>query len=149
VVVAKPRDWIAEAVLLADGRNVLNEEIDFEPGQVYDNVRVVLSNKAATITGTIQIDWRIVPPGGVVVTVFPEDPALWRVESGWVHRTDPDDSGYTVRGIRPGRAYLVAPHPWHVSGYASPKDFYQTLAKTAKRVFVAKPGNYRVDLTIR
>ena len=51
VLVAKLRDWVAEAVLLADGRNVLNEEIDFEPGQVHDNVRVVLSNKAATITG--------------------------------------------------------------------------------------------------
>lgn len=53
VVVAKPRDWIAEAVLLADGRNGLNEEIDFEPGQVYDDVRAVLSNKAATIPRSV------------------------------------------------------------------------------------------------
>ena len=46
VNVRPPEGWIAEGVVLPDGRDILDKNFEFEPGTHYDGVRVILSDRS-------------------------------------------------------------------------------------------------------
>ncbi|MEX2663087.1 MAG: carboxypeptidase-like regulatory domain-containing protein [Vicinamibacterales bacterium] len=142
VDVNEPVGWIVDAVLLADGQNILDRAFAFEPGRHYEGVRVVLSDRVAAIRGTV-------PAGGPrnlgMVVAFPEDEALRKLER-YVRRGDIDDAGnFTIRDVRPGTSYLVGVCGWPcISGYEA--ENLDELAPAATRVYVDRPGTFSVDL---
>ena len=78
--VTEPEGWVAEAVVLADGRDILDRNFIFEPGKHYEGVRVVLSNRVATARGFVP-QGTDRPRGGLMVIAFPEEEALRRRRS--------------------------------------------------------------------
>ncbi len=117
VDVDAPEGWIVEAVVLPDGRDILDTNFAFEPGKHYDGVRVILSDRVATIRGTLPAGYRL-NPDSLWVVAFPEDEALRRVERN-VKSFEVDAAGsFAIPDLRPGMSYLVSTCGWPCSsGY--------------------------------
>jgi hypothetical protein len=145
IVSTAGQGWIAEAILLEDGTNVIDEPYMFEEGKDYSNVNVVLTDRSATISGRVPIDLHRREGGGTLVVVFPEDESLWESHRLVTHDTPDADGGFRVEGIAPGMVYRVGVRAWSESDGTNLKD----LARTAARVYVDRPGAYHVTLASR
>jgi hypothetical protein len=133
-----PEGWIPEAVLLPDGRDILDQSFPFEPGKHYEGVRVILSDRLATIRGSVPE--RTSPVSSFRAIAFPEDEALREV---WRHTKggEVDDRGnFSIKDLRPGTAYLVA-----ISRGDETRTL-EELAPSATRVYLDNPGVFTVTL---
>jgi len=141
-------EWFVDRAFLEDGTDVADAAFDFQPGRLYKNVRVMLSDETALITG-------VIPPGmslsPLMLVVFPADPTLWtdsRYKGMIIGQSTA--TALTVTGLPTGRNYLVAAI---VSAddslrafVADPTAFLDPLIERAVSVFVDKPGKYTVRL---
>ena len=141
--VSTPRGWLAAAVLLDDGRDILHKDFDFAPGRHYGGVRVVLTNEVASIVGRVNgvenLSFRAPP----MVIAFPVDSETW---ASWDERATGDvsaDGRFEIADVRINQEYFVALCEWPCpTGVAQNKH----RARTAARVSVDRPGTYRVIL---
>ena len=144
VDVTEPEGWIAEAVVLKDGHDILDRNFSFEPGKHYEGARVLLSNRVATVRGSV-------PPGrdrthgGLMVIAFPEEEALRKrrrhLRTGHVE----DDGSFVITNLRPGVAYLVSTCGWPCAAKYQDGGLDE-LAATATRIFIDSPGTFTVTL---
>jgi hypothetical protein len=97
------------AILLGDGTDVLDRDVAFAPGRTYANIRVVLTNRTATIQGSVQKP-STGPARPLIVAAIVDGPQATRLPA-WLTLAEawPDADGrFTIPDVRPGRAYLVA-----------------------------------------
>ena len=127
------REWIAEAILLEDGTNVVDVPYMFEEGKAYRNVTAVLTDRTATISGRVPIDAPVQAGAGTLVVVFPEDESLWGSHRLVVYATPDADGSFRAEGIPTGMAYRVGVQAW------STGSDLKALARTAPRVYVDRP----------
>jgi hypothetical protein len=66
--------WFIERAVLENGTDIASAPLAFEPGKIYRNVRVWLSDEAAEIEGSLPEDWETLPRGTILA--FPEDASL-------------------------------------------------------------------------
>jgi Carboxypeptidase regulatory-like domain len=142
-------NWFIERAVLEDGTDVADGALNFEPGRVYRKVRVLLSDQTADIVGKLPKGWDKIP---IEVVAFPEDSSLWSSTSYVkVATATTPQTEVTIKGIPPGRNYLVAIFVLP-AGTARPGEsldqpaFLDALAPVAARVFVGEPGKITVDL---
>jgi hypothetical protein len=145
LAVSVPDGWIVEAVVLADGTDVYDTPYAFEPGKHYSDVRVVLSDRTATLKGRVAGAPTPLPAPGMMVVAVPEDETAGpsrphRVPSGSVQ----DDQSFLIPDLRPGRTYLVAAYAWPAS--AEGDAWYVQHARSATRIHVTGPGVHTVDV---
>ena len=102
-------NWFTVAATLANGTDIANGPIDFEPGRTYSNVRVWLGNETAEIEGVLPDDWNA--NAHQMIVAFPEDMSLWQDNPRYVKAGTvvPQSRRFSVKGIPPGHLYLVAP----------------------------------------
>ena len=103
-VVPESRGWRPKSILLG-GRNVLDVPIDFKSGEDFRNVTIVMTDRTATLSGTVANAPPPVLAPGLSVLVFPEDTRQASRRTRWVR---PDQRGrFVVSGLAPGQ-YFVA-----------------------------------------
>ena len=132
------REWIAEAILLEDGTNVVDVPYMFEEGKAYRNVTVVLTDRTATISGRVPIDAPVQAGAGTLVVIFPDDESVWGSDRLIGYATPDAGGSFRAEGIPPGMAYRVGVQAW------STGSDLKALARTAPRVYVDRPDTYRV-----
>jgi len=141
--------WFIERAFLEDGTDLVDSAFNFEPGRIYRNVRVMLSDETAEIAGKLPADWTISP---VAIVAFPADSALWNDGRYLkISTSSGPQTELTIKGVPPGRNYLVAifvlPDRFDEPRlFMNPAEFLDALAERAVNVFVDKPGKYSVNL---
>jgi hypothetical protein len=105
-----PRGWTLTSVLV-NGRDMIDTPLDLRTGQALTGVTLVFTDRLTEVNGTIADD-RGTPITDYTLLAFPEDQQLWRAQSRHIMTTRPDQNGkYQMRGLPPGRYYLVAVDP--------------------------------------
>ncbi|MGC4084087.1 MAG: carboxypeptidase-like regulatory domain-containing protein [Vicinamibacterales bacterium] len=118
-----PRGWVLKSVTLS-GRDITDTPIDLRAGQTLTGVSLIFTDKLTEVNGTITDDSGT-PVTEYTLLAFPEDNALWRPQARQIMTTRPDQNGkYQMRGLPPGRYYLVAVDPaeqgeWFEPSYLS------------------------------
>jgi hypothetical protein len=143
--------WFTAAATLENGTDIANGPIDFEPGRIYGNVRVWLSDKTAEIEGLMPEGWSA--DSHSTIMVFPEDMSLWQDNRRYIQAGEvaPQTRRFSVKQIPPGYMYLVA-----VLSFVDPrdpgagsKDFMEDLKELwprATRIFIGEAGKFEVTL---
>jgi len=102
-----PAPWSLASVVIG-GRDVTDEPIEVRNGERISLVEVVLTDRVATLAGTVTTD-RNDPAFGYTVILFSTDATTWRPQSRTIMATQPDQTGaYQFRGMPPGAYFLVA-----------------------------------------
>jgi len=103
-VVPENRGWRPKSILLG-GRNVLDMPIDFKSGEDFRNVTIVMTDRTASLSGTVAKPPPPVLATGLSVLVFPENARQAARRARWVR---PDQHGrFVVSDLAPGQ-YFVA-----------------------------------------
>ena len=145
VNVRVPRPWVALAVKLADGRNIIDDVVVLRPGENLDGITVEVG-EGVRITGKV-LPSDMMGLRGYEVIAFPAARELWRSGERFFGEasTDEQDNSFAIEGLAPGMDYLVAVHPW---GALRSPGFFERLSKSAVRVPAPKAGTYRADLDL-
>ena len=100
--------WVLKSVIL-DGRDVLDENVWFEPGRHYDNVRIVVTDRRSQVRVRVS-EPDGTPTGEYAAVAFPVESERWRSPDRYVRAAaplppsflgKPDPSG---TGGEPGRS---------------------------------------------
>jgi hypothetical protein len=99
--------WRIKAVLQR-GIDVTDTGVVFRPGEIVDDVQIVLSNRLTFVSGSVRTD-RGEPAKDYVVIVFADDPDRWAPMSRHVGSARPDQQGqFEVKGLPPGNYLALA-----------------------------------------
>jgi hypothetical protein len=128
---AQAPGWFLKAVMVG-GKDVTDTPMDFADGRDLDNVQMVITRSAATITGSA-VDARNAATSDYVAVVFPEDRALWN-SSRRLAAGRPDQRGqFRIIGLPPG-PYLIAATEYLEPGAERDPDTLAQLAGNAQKV---------------
>lgn len=95
--------WTLKSAL-KDDRDLADDAADIGPGQVLDDVELLITSKVTELTGLVTDD-RNQPVIDASVVVFPDDKQRWTSNSRYVRMTRPDTTGkFTVR-LTPTEGY--------------------------------------------
>jgi len=141
-----PAPWSLRSVVI-DGRDVTDEPVDVRHGEKITLVQVVLTDRVATLAGTVTTD-RDEPAFGYTVILFSTDATTWRPQSRTIMATQPDQTGaYQFRGMPPGAYYLVAVDEVE-QGEWFDSVFLDEMRPGAERVTVTDGATVAQDLKV-
>lgn len=127
-------NWFIERATLEDGTDIAARAYGFAAGRTYANVRVWLSDRVATVGGALPSWWD--PHEGMVIVMFPENPALRGADSKLVRPAlvSTEAKRFSVTGLPTGEAYLaVAFFPSDFQDWFNEATF-EALTPSATRV---------------
>jgi Carboxypeptidase regulatory-like domain len=146
-VTGLPAGWMLKAVLIGD-RDTTDSPIPFARGMPdVEGLRLVLSQKGATLAGdVVDREGRAAPD--VTVVAFAENSALWGIASRFIRTARPDDKGrYSIAGL-PAGIYRVIARDGVTAGQWEDPEFLQTLIKDAARIELAEGQSESITLTV-
>jgi hypothetical protein len=121
-----PEDWMVKSIL-ADGTDVTDEGLDLNGDTVA--VRVVLTDRITSVTGTVQGRGEIRDHN---VLVFPDDETKWKYQSRYVRTTRADADGrFQIRGLPPSDRYLAVALDYLEDGEQDDPQFLDRLRSRA------------------
>ena len=142
--------WVLKSVIL-DGREVLDENVWFEPGRHYENVRIVMTDRRSQVRVRVS-EADGAPTGEYAAVVFPVQRERWRSPDRYISaaaplppsflgKTDPSgtggEPGRSLRfiGLPSGDYYLIAVDDIE---YTATRDsaVLEMLARKATRVTI-------------
>ena len=152
--------WILKSVIV-DGREVLDENVWFEPGRHYENVRIVMTDRRSQVRVRVR-EPNGTPTGEYAAVAFPVQPERWRSSDRYIRAAaplppsflgKPDPSG---TGGEPGRSlrfiglpagdyYLIAVDDIEYSATRDPAVL-EKLALKATRVAIRERDLIEVPL---
>ena len=100
--------------------------VDVRSGETVTGVHVTFTDRVSEINGTITDG--VAPVTDFTVLAFPQDPDLWRPQARQIMTARPDQNGkYYLRGLPPGRYYLVTIDP------ATPGEWFDPAYLDARK----------------
>ncbi|MEP6918152.1 MAG: carboxypeptidase-like regulatory domain-containing protein [Acidobacteriota bacterium] len=142
-----PRGWALRSIE-AGGKDYADAPIDLRNGQKLDGVTIVITNKLATVRGTLR-DEAGLPAAGTVI-LFPADASRWSEGSRLVKTARPDPAGAFEMQLVPPGEYLAAPADYMQSGAWEDPQFLEGLRDHATSVTVGETGSTApLALTLR
>jgi len=142
--------WVLKSVIL-DGREVIDDNVWFEPGRRYENVRIVMTDRRSQVRVRVR-EANGTPTGEYAAVAFPVQRERWRspdryiraaapLPASFLGRPDPSgtggEPGRSVRfiGIPPGDYYLIAVDDIEYSAIRDPAVL-EKLTRNATRVTI-------------
>jgi carboxypeptidase family protein len=152
----------AEGAYLEDGTDILHNAYTFAPGQIYNNVRVLITDRTAEITGTVLGDADALT-GAVVVVMSETVDADGQPTVHQAYETGIKNGRFAVKGVQTGMTYLIGivlrspsvRSSTSDANIASSNDGFVATATLvdgilrngqATRVYVDGPGKFDVQL---
>jgi hypothetical protein len=146
--VTAPSGWYLKRIVL-DGEDVTDTPLAFEPGAQVAGLRVVLTQSAATVSGSVRDD-RGAAVLDATVVVFPDDEKLWRPQSRFIRTVRPDTSGrFDLTGMPGSPAYRVVAVQGLEDGQAFDPEFLASVRDRAERLALAEGEAKNLDLRLR
>jgi protocatechuate 3,4-dioxygenase beta subunit len=137
--------WTLKKVLL-DGKDVTDTPFDFRTEGV-DGLEVVLTNRAASLSGTVT-DAEGKPTRDYSVVVFPSETAHWTFPSRYLHLARPNQTGqFLIKGL-PGADYLAVALPAVDERVWQDPDFLNAVRPLATLVQIADGASVAITLQI-
>jgi hypothetical protein len=124
--------WWVKSVLI-DGRDYAETPFTFEAGRDYRDIQITLTQKRATVTGTV-VDEQDRATNEYAVVVFPEDGSLRFPRSLLMLSGQPNPQGRFTIGTLPAGRFLIAAVPNLAAGQEKDIAFLEKLAPRATRV---------------
>jgi len=143
-----PSGWTLDRILL-DGQDVTDVPLAFEPGSQVAGLRVVLTQSAAAVSGSVRDD-RGAAVLDATVVVFPDDESLWRPQSRFIRTARPDTSGrFEISGLPASNGYRIVAVQGLEDGQASDPEFLAMVRDRAERLSLARGEAKTTDLRLR
>ena len=145
--VTAPPGWTLKAVLL-NNQDITDVPLDVPPGQHVTGVRVVITQKASAVTGTVT-DARQQPVLDATVVLFPVDPALRGYQSRFIRSARPNQQGtFSISATPPGEYLAVAVQALE-DGQSADPEFLASMESLATRVTVEEGESKTLNLELR
>jgi hypothetical protein len=152
--------WVLKSVVL-DGREVLDENVWFEPGRHYENVRIVMTDRRSQVRVRVS-EADGTPTGEYAAVAFPVQPERWRYPDRYIRAAAPlppsylgtpdrsgtgGEPGRSLRfiGLPPGDYYLIAVDDIEYKTIHDPVVL-EALARKATRVTIPERDLLEVPL---
>jgi hypothetical protein len=136
--------WYPKAVMVG-GRDMIDTPIDFEVGQEFNGVEIVLTQKQAELTGGVTDD-KATPVIDYVAVIFPEDRRLWTAHSRFIAADRSDQTGqFHLQGLPAGR-YLAAAIDYLEPGEERDPALLNRLSDRAVFVALGEGETKRINL---
>lgn len=130
-----------------DSVDLADVAADVGPGQVVEDVEVVLTRKITELAGLVTDD-RNVPVTDATVVVFPENRDLWTFSSRYVRTARPDVNGkYTVR-LTPTDGYRAIAVQGLEQGEALDPEFLGRALEAAATAEIREGESRTLDLRL-
>jgi hypothetical protein len=143
---ANSSNWSLKSAL-KDGVDLADTAIEVAPGQVVDDVEIVITQKITEVSGLV-LDDRGRPTTDATVVFFAEDKARWTPGSRYMRISRPDTEGkYRVR-LTPGVDYLAVVVRTIEDGRQTDPEFLATVAPAATRVTIGEGEKKVLDLRV-
>ena len=137
-----PDGWTVKAILL-DGDDVTDGTFDL--GSKTGNIRVVMTDRVASLNGTIQSNSDL---RDYNVIVFPEDAAKWTFPSRFVRTVRADAQGrFRVEGLPPER-YLAAALDYLEDGGEQNRQLLERLRSRASALTIGEGEQRSIQLDL-
>jgi hypothetical protein len=140
--------WFLKGVFLGE-RDITDVPTEFTPADAA-KVRVVMTNKGATVTGRVS-DEAGKPAPEFAVVLFSEDRATWIEHSAGMLTTGREKAGeYRFAGVRAGRYRIVAIDRSRLNqSYFDPAGFLESVFADATAITVTENEQRVVDLLMK
>lgn len=146
VRVTAPDDWIVTAIH-QEGRDITDGLLEARNGETLSNVEIVVSNKAATVTGMLG-DEKNAPASDGTVIVFAADADKWSEDSRFVRSARPDQDGkFVIRGFPAGQ-YLAIAIDYVEEGMWNDPEYLEQIRRDAQPIALAEGESRSVSLTV-
>ncbi len=146
--VTPPAGWFLKAIL-RDGQNLTDEPLALEPGAQINGVRVVLTQTASGVSGSVRDD-RGAAVLDATVVVFPDDESQWVFQSRFIRTARPDTSGrFEITGLPAGDDYRVVALQGLEDGQATDPVFLASLREQSQRLSLTEGEAKSLDLRLR
>jgi uncharacterized protein (DUF2141 family) len=142
--VRAPKGWTVKSATL-DGRDVNEEIFDVKGAQTISGVEIVLSDRAAGISGMVKADG---DPAGTTVILFPVDSARWVPQSRSIVTAQVDREGrYAIDGLPAGDYMISAIEDVEPGEWFDPA-FLQAISSSAARIALNEGARETRDLRL-
>jgi hypothetical protein len=141
-----PAGWYLKSILFNDA-DVTNEPIDFHGSEAVTGVQIVLSNRAAEVTGGVS-DEKGQPVKEYSILLFASNPDLWGRRSRYIQTARPDQDGrFSIKSLPP-ETYLAIALDYIPEGDWNNPEFLEEIRAKATKVLVAEGEVKSVGLRI-
>lgn len=120
-----PQGWTIKAVTV-DGTDVIDSGIEVNPGEEVSNIEILLTNRAAEVSGHVQ-DSKGNAVTDFAVVIFASDPQRWGWQSRYVRVARPDQTGRFLVGGLPQGSYLAVALDYVEAGEEANTEFLERL----------------------
>jgi hypothetical protein len=146
-VAGLPTGWMVRGIV-AGGRDVAEEAIDFKPGQDLLGLRVVVTNQLTEVSGRlVQAGDR--PAADVFIAVFAAEKNRWPMGTrAWRVERPTSDGRFTVTGLAEGAYLAVAVEdPERDAEWGNP-DVFERLRSLATPLTIGAGAKSAIDLKL-
>lgn len=146
-VAGLPSGWALKGIWL-DGAEISDAVVDFRGGSAPRPLRVVITDKTGSLSGTV-VNARRRPAVNSTVVVFSDDERQWGATSRFVKTVAvAGDGHFSVEGLLPGK-YLVAAVDVLEEGAWNDPDVLRRLRAGAASVSLTESDAQTVSLKVR
>jgi hypothetical protein len=140
-----PDGWAVKALQHA-GRDIADLPLDMKSGEEITGLELVLTDRAATLTGQI-VDAKGAPADGTVL-LFPGDASKWYEGSRFVRTARPDQQGrYRIPGILTGE-YLAVALDYVEQGTWNDPEYLASIQRHARKINLADAAPQALTLRV-
>jgi len=142
-----PEGWVVDSAMV-NGRETADTHLVVEPGRLYENAAISLTDQTSAVTGTVT-NSRAEPVDQLTVILFPERPEFRVPQSRRIRvgRTGPDGR-FAFRGLPAGN-YRIAAVVDHEAGREFEAEFLDTLAQASVSLVLGAGETKTHDLRVR
>lgn len=139
-------NWFLRSTLVK-GQDTLDFPIAVRPGESISDTTIVISDRPAQLSGTVQ-NALGGAPNEFTVILFPTDQALWQPQSRRIQAVRPAaDGGFAFHGLPPGE-YLIAAIDDVEPGEWFDPAFLQRLLAPAMKITIGEGENKVQDIRL-